>query len=84
MGIGAEPKGRTGALRDDLRARARYCSKQPIEAPFPCDEFQFPNSFLRDKFIVSFRDAQDFINGLDPLTGDSLLSEHRGERPAQG
>ena len=84
MRIGAEPKGRTGTLGDNLRARARYCSEQPIEAPLPRDEFQFPNSLLRDKFIVPFRDAQDFINGLDPFTGDSLLSEHRSERPAQG
>ncbi len=84
MGIGAEPKGRVDALDDDLRARARYCSEQPIEAPLPRDEFQFPNSLLKDKFIVSFRDAQDFINWLNPFTGDSLLSEHRGERPAQG
>src|SRR5260370_24502112 len=73
--IGAKPETRTGSLGDNFRSRSSHCGEQPIKASFTRNEFDFPEAVLTDKFIVSLRDANDFVYGLDPFSGGSLLSE---------
>jgi len=82
--IGAKPETRAGCLGDNFRSRSSHCGEQPIKASLAGHEFDFPKAVLSDKFIVALGDAQDFVYGLDPFSGGSLLSEHGREHFAQG
>jgi len=82
--IGAKPETRSGSLGDNFRPRSGHRGEQPVKASFARHEFDFPGAVLTDKFIVPFGDAKDFVYGLDPFSGGSLLSEHGREHFAQG
>jgi len=82
--ISAKPEACAGTLSDNFRARSSHSGEQPIKASFTRHEFDFPEAVLTDKFIVAFRDAKDFVYGLDPFSSGSLLSEHGREHFAQG
>jgi len=82
--IGAKPETRTGTLGDNFRSRSSHRGEQPVKASLARHEFDFPEAVLTDKFIVAFRDAKDFVYGLDPFSSGSLLSEHGREHSAQG
>ncbi len=84
MGIGAKPKARAGSLGDYLRSGSGHRGEQPIEAALSRNEYDFPDAFLADKFIVPFGDTQYFVYRIDPFSGHPLLSEHGRERLAQG
>ena len=84
MCIGAKPEARPGSLGDNFCPGSSHGGKQPIKASFTRHEFDFPEAILTDKFIVPFGDAKDFVYGLDPFSGGSLLSKQGGEHFAQG
>lgn len=79
MRIGTEPEARPRTLGDKLRGRTRHGSEQPIEAAFPRDEFDSPRAILGNQFVVSFGDTKNFVEGLDPFSGNPLFSMHGGE-----
>ena len=79
MRIGTEPEARRRTLGDKLRGRTRHGSEQPIEAAFPRDEFDSPRAVCGNQFVVSFGDTKDFVEGLDPLSGNPLFSVHGSE-----
>jgi hypothetical protein len=82
--ICAKPEARTGSLGDDFRPAASHSGEQPIKPSLSGHEFDFPKAVLTDKLIVPFGDAKDFIYGLDPFSGDPLLSERGCEHLTQG
>ncbi len=82
--IGAEPKSRAGSLGNEFSTRPGHRSEQPVQASLTSDEFDFPGAIPADKFVVPLGDTQDFVYWLDPLAGNSLFSQHRGEYLAQG
>ena len=85
MGIGAKPEGRAGSLGDNFRPGPGHRGEQPGKATLARYEFDFPDAVQADKFIVPFRDTQDFVHGLDPFPGNPVFSEHDGgENLAQG
>jgi len=81
--IGAKPETRAGSLGDNFRSRSSHGGEQPIKASLARHEFDFPKAVPTDKFIVALGDAQDFVYGLDPFSGGSLLSEQGREHFAQ-
>jgi len=81
--IGAKPEARAGSLGDGFRPGSSHGGEQPIKASPARHEFDFPEAVLTDKFIMPFRDAKDFIYGLDPFPGRPLLSEHGCEHLTQ-
>jgi len=81
--IGTQPEARAGSFGDNLGAGAGDSGEQPVQAPFTRDELDFPGAILADELIVSFCDAENFVDRLDPFASHSLLSEHGGEGPAQ-
>ncbi len=84
MRISAEPKARAGSLGDNLCPRSGHRGEQPVKAAFPGDEFDFPDAFMTDKFVMPFGDTQYIVKRLDPFTGYPLLSKHGREHFAQG
>ena len=42
------------------------CGEKPVQAAFARDKLQSPRAFVRDQFIVPFRDAQNLVDGHDP------------------
>src|SRR5260370_32055202 len=82
--MGAKPETRAGSLGDNLRSRSSHRGEQPIKASLARHEFDLPEAVLTDKFIMALSDAKDFVYGLDPFSGGSLLSEHGREHFAQG
>lgn len=84
MGIGTEPEARRRTLGDKLRGGTSNRSEKPIEAAFARDEFDSPRPIRGNQFVVSFGDAKNFIEGLDPLSGNPLFSMHGNEHLAKG
>jgi hypothetical protein len=82
--IGAKPETRASSLGDNFRSRSSHRGEQPIKTSLARHEFDFPEAVLPDKFIMPLGDAKDFVYGLDPFSGGSLLSEHGREHFAQG
>lgn len=70
------------AFGDDFRGGTGDSGKQPFEAPFPRDELDLPFLTVGNKFVVPFRDAQDFVHRLNPLPEYPLPVEKRMERRA--
>jgi hypothetical protein len=83
-GIGAEPQTGTPTFSDQLRRGTGYRSEQPVEAALSGDEFDSPDAFLAKQLIVTFGNAQDIVDGLDPFTRNPLFAVHGGEEPTQG
>ncbi len=86
MRISAEPKARAGSLGDNLCPRSGHRGEQPVKAAFPGDEFDSPDAFMADKFVMPFGDTQYIVKRLelDPFSGYPLLPEHGREHFAQG
>jgi hypothetical protein len=82
--IRATANGCLGAFDEKLCGRASYGGQQPIESAFASNKLQGPGTFLRDQFIMSFSDPQDFIDRLDPGRWDRPLLHNRRENRAQG
>jgi len=83
MGIGAKSEGRAGSLGDNFRPGPGHCGEQPSKAALARYEFNFPDAVQADKFIVPFRNTQDFVYRLEPFPGNPVFSEHGGEDFAQ-
>src|SRR6476661_4754880 len=78
-GIGASPERRPCTLGDKLCRRTGNRSQQPIEAPLARDKFHAPRAVFEYQLVMSFRDPQDFVDGLDPFRGNLLPSMHGRE-----
>jgi hypothetical protein len=83
MQIGTQPETRVRSFGDNLGAGAGNSSEQPVQAPFPRHELDFPGAVLADQLIVPLGNTQNLVNGLDPFASHSLLSEHGAEGLAQ-
>ena len=76
LGIGANSQRRLWTLGDKLRRRSGNRSQQPIQSALARDEFHAPSTVFENQLVMSFRDAKDFVDGLDPFRGDPMLSVH--------
>lgn len=83
--------GRVGAAADrgartfdeELGGRAGECGEEPVEPAFASDELKRPGTLVRDEFVVTFRDAEDFVDGLDPGSGEGFAVDKRTEDGAE-
>ena len=86
-GIRAAANRSRRTFNQEFGSRTGDGGKQPLEAALPSNEFERPGTFAEDKFIVSFRDAQDFVHGLSPGSWEGLpvhnTSEDSPERLAK-
>jgi hypothetical protein len=78
-GIRAAADGSRRTFNQKFGGGAGDSGKQPLEAALPGNELERPGTFTDDKFIVSFRDAQDFVHGLGPGSWEGLLVHNTGE-----
>ena len=76
-GIGTAANGGLGAFDEELRGGASQGRKQPIESTFAGYELQRPRTFLRNEFIMSLGDTEDFVDGLDPGRRDWFFVDDR-------
>jgi len=83
-GIGAPANGGLGAFDEELGGGASQGRKQPIESTFAGYELQRPRTFLRNEFIMSLGDTEDFVDGLDPGRRDWFFVDDRSENSAKG
>lgn len=81
--VGASTEARAWALRDNFRRGTCDGGEQPIQTALPGNEFQAPRAIALEKLIVALRNAQDFVDWLDPIPADGLFTEHRVEGFAQ-
>lgn len=82
--IGTEPQTRPWTFGDDFGGRTRDGGKQPLQAAFAGNKLNLPILVRRNQFIVTFGDAEEFVNRLDPLMLDSLPVQNRIKRLAEG
>jgi len=78
-GIRAYPDTRVRALGKDFRSRPGHRRKQPLEAALSGYEFQLPRPLFLNQFVMPFRYAENFVDRLDPVAGDSLFPNHRAK-----
>jgi len=81
-GIRAAANGRFGAFDEEFCGGTSYRCQQPVETAFPGDKLQGPRTLLWDQFIMSFSDAQDLIDRLDPGGWNWPLLDHRRKNRA--
>jgi len=81
--IGAQAEPRTRALGNHFGRGTGHGGEQPLKATLPGDEFDFPITVARDKFVVPFRDAQDFVDRRDPFAHYAMPVEESFEGHAQ-
>lgn len=82
-GIGAQTNWSARALHNNFGGRAGYGCKEPVQAAFASDELHSPFAKIAYEFVVTFGDAQDFIDGLRPLRGNFFFGYARGKYGAQ-
>ena len=78
-GIRAAANRSRRTFNQEFGSRTGDGGKQPLEAALPSNEFERPGTFAEDKFIVSFRDAQDFVHGLGPGSWEGLAVHNASE-----
>lgn len=83
LGIGAEAKPGTVPFGDDLRSGAGHRRQEPVEAAFAGHKFNFPLTVLVDQLVVTFRNAKNFVDRVDPIGSNLLFAEHGSENPAE-
>ena len=83
-GIGANANGCVGAFDDQFGGGTRNGGEEPLEASFPRDEFQPPAFGTGNEFVVTFGEAKQIVDGLDPAFGEGLLLHEGSEDGAEG
>src|SRR5215475_7254967 len=80
MRIGTNPQPCPRAFGNDFRTRAGHGGQQPLEAPFPGNEFERPLAAISGlQFVVPIRDPQDLVHLLDPLPRYFLSMKYGGK-----
>jgi hypothetical protein len=82
--IGTNAKGRAGSFGDQLSRGTCDGRQEPIQTAFAGDKLQAPCAVLLEEFVVPFGDTQDFVDGLNPFTGNGFLAEQRAKACVQG
>jgi len=57
--------------------------EEPFEAIFARNKVKRPGALAGDELVVTLRDAKDFIDGLDPGTGERFLLREGSENSAE-
>ena len=83
IGIGAKAKPGTVPLGHDFSRGAGYRGEQPVEAAFASDKLNFPSAIQAHQFVVTFRNAKNFVDRLDPIGSNLLFAEHGNEDPTE-
>lgn len=83
-GVGTDAKASAWAFGDELRCGTSDGCKQPFQTAFAGYEFQAPCTALLKKLVVPFGDAQDVVDGLDPVMLNGFLAEQCAKGLAQG
>lgn len=82
--VGANSEARPGTLGNDLSSGPSDCRQEPIQTALASDKFQSPDVALQEKLVMPFGNAQDFVEGFDPVSGNSFLLEQGAEDLLQG
>ena len=75
--------GGAGTFNQEFSGRARNRGEEPFQAIFARHKVQGPGVVAAHQFVVPFRDAQDFVDGLDPRTGERFLVHEGSEDGAE-
>ena len=83
-GIGANANRCVEAFDDQFGGGTRNGGEEPLETSFPSDEFQPPAFGTGNEFVVTFGEAKQIVDGLDPAFGEGLLLHEGSEDGAEG
>jgi hypothetical protein len=81
--VGTAADGSTRALDEELGGGAGEGGKEPVKATFTSDELERPDTVMGDELIVTFGDAEDLIDGLDPGSGEGFFVDNGSEDGAE-
>jgi hypothetical protein len=82
-GVSATADGSAGAFDQEFSSRASESGQEPVEAALTGDKLEGPDAFMGDELIVTFGDAKDFVNGLDPGSGEGFTLRERSKDGAE-
>jgi len=82
--VGTCAEAGVAALGDDVCAGSRNRSKKPVEAAVPRNKLDLPLRLLLNKLVVTFRNAQDLVDGFDGGMMRNLSANHRAKAVAEG
>jgi len=82
-GVGTTADGSARAFDEELGSGASEGGKEPVQATFAGDELERPDPFVGDELIVTFRDAEDFVDRLSPGSGEGLIVHEGSEDGAE-
>ncbi len=78
-GIGTTAHWGGGAFDKKFGGGARDGGKKPFEATFAGDEFQTPAFSTGNEFVVTFSEAEEIVDGLNPHFRKGLFLDKGGE-----
>lgn len=81
--IGATADGGTGTFDEKFGGGAGNRGEKPFESAFAGDIVQGPGPLARNQFVMTFGDAKDFIDGLDPGGGERFAVHYGSENGAK-
>lgn len=82
--IRADAQAGRGALGNEFGCGASHGGEEPFEPFFAGHEFQKPLAALQDELVVAFGDAQNVVDGFDPIARGWFTAHHGVERFEHG
>jgi hypothetical protein len=82
--VGADAKTGARALRNDLRGGPGDGRQEPVQTAFTGYESEAPLAILFQEFVVTFGDAQDFVDRFDPFANQRFFLEQDAETFTKG
>jgi len=83
-GIRATADAGARALDQEFGGGTSDGGEEPFEAALAGYELERPGPVARDEFVVTFGDAQDFVDGLGPRGRERLLVDDGTEDGTEG
>ena len=74
--VGAAANRSVEALDEKFGGRTGEGGEQPVQAAFPGNELERPGTFLGDELVVTFGDAENFVDWLDPGRRKGLIGDN--------
>jgi hypothetical protein len=75
--------GSAGAFDEKLRGRTSEGCQEPVEAALAGDKLKRPRALVRNEFVMTFGDAKDLVDRLDPGGRERFFVDDRSKNGAE-
>lgn len=81
--VSAAANGRARAFDEEFGSGAGEGGEEPVQAAFAGNELERPGTIARDELVVTFGDAEDFVDGFGPGSREGFAVDKGSEDGAE-